>query len=94
LVKTITFDPGKENSGHKVSAENAGIKAYFCRPHSPREKGTCENMNYLIRDMLNGITDFRELNQRRAAQMAKDLNDRPRKTLDFHTPKEVLFGLR
>jgi len=94
LVKTITFDQGKENSGHKALAENAGIKVYFCHPHSPWEKGACENTNYLIRDMLNGVTDFRELNQRRVAQIAKDLNDRPRKTLDFRTPKEVLFGLR
>jgi IS30 family transposase len=64
LVKTITFDPGKENSGHKALAENAGIKAYFCHPHSLREKVTCENTDYLIRDMLNGITVFCELNQR------------------------------
>jgi IS30 family transposase len=94
LVKTIPFDQGKENSGHKALAENAGVKAYFCHPHSPWEKGTCENTNYLIRDMLNGVTDFRELNQRRVSQIAKDLNDRPGKTLDFRTPKEVLFGLR
>ena len=94
LAKTITFDQGKENSEHKTLAENAGIKVYFCHPHSPWEKGTCENTNYLIRDMLDGVTDFRELNQRRVSQIAKDLNDRPRKTLDFRTPKEVLFNLR
>jgi IS30 family transposase len=47
LVKTITFDQGKENSGHKALAENAGIKACFCHPHPPWEKGACENTNYL-----------------------------------------------
>jgi IS30 family transposase len=61
LVKTITFDRGKENSGHKAPAENAGIKAYFCHPRSPWEKGACENTNYLIRDMLNGVADFRSI---------------------------------
>jgi IS30 family transposase len=44
--------------------------------------------------MLKGITDFRELNQRFVSQIAKDLNDKPRKTLDFRAPKEVLFRLR
>jgi IS30 family transposase len=44
--------------------------------------------------MLKGITDFRELNQRSVSPIAKRLNDRPRKTLDFFTPSEVLFELR
>jgi IS30 family transposase len=94
LCKTITFDKGKENSGHKTLTENTGVKVYFCHPHSPWEKGTCENTNYLIRDMLRGVTDFRELNQRSVSQIAKNLNERPRKTLDFLTPNEVLFELR
>jgi IS30 family transposase len=94
LCKTITFDQGKENGGHKTLTENTGVKVYFCHPHSPREKGTCENTNYLIRDMLRGVTDFRELNRRFVSQIAKSLNDRPRKTLDFLTPNEGLFELR
>ncbi|MDR0524379.1 MAG: IS30 family transposase [Spirochaetaceae bacterium] len=88
----MTFDQGKENAGHKTLERNAGVKVYFCHPHSPWEKGTCENTNYLIRDMLDGITDFRELTQRRVSQIAKDLNGRPRMTLDHKTPKEVLFS--
>ena len=94
LCKTITFDQGKENSEHKIFTERTGIKVYFCHPHSPWEKGTCENTNFLIRDMLKGVTDFRELNQRYISQIAKKLNERPRKTLDFLTPKKVLFELR
>jgi IS30 family transposase len=93
LCKTITFDQGKENGGHKIFTERTGIKVYFCHPHSPWEKGTCENTNFLIRDMLKGVTDFRELNQRSVSQTAKKLNERPRKTLDFLTPNEVLFEL-
>jgi IS30 family transposase len=94
LRKTITFDQGKENSEHKIFTERTGVKVYFCHPHSPWEKGTCENTNFLIRDMLKGVTDFRELNQRSISQIARKLNERPRKTLDFFTPKEVLFELR
>jgi IS30 family transposase len=93
LCKTITFDQGKENSEHKIFTGRTGIKVYFCHPHSPWEKGTCENTNFLIRDMLKGVMDFRELNQRSVSQIAKKLNDRPRKTLDFFTPNEVLFEL-
>jgi IS30 family transposase len=84
----------KENSEHKLFTERTGIKVYFCHPHSPWEKGTCENTNFLIRDMLGDVTDFRELNQRDISQITKRLNDRPRKTLDFQTPNEVLFELR
>jgi IS30 family transposase len=94
LRETITFDQGKENSEHKLFTERSGIKVYFCHPHSPWEKGTCENTNFLIRDMLGDVTDFREINQRYISQITKKLNDRPRMTLDYRTPNEVLFELR
>jgi IS30 family transposase len=94
LRKSITFDQGKENSEHKELRENTAIAVYFCHPHSPWEKGTCENTNYLIRDMLYPVDDFRELTQRDVSRIAKLLNDRPRKTLDFRTPYEVFSELR
>jgi IS30 family transposase len=93
LRTSITFDQGKENSEHKQLAENAAIAVYFCHPHSPWEKGTCENTNYLIRDMLYPAEDFRDLTQRDVSRIARLLNDRPRKTLDFRTPYEVFFEL-
>jgi IS30 family transposase len=94
LRKTITFDQGKENSEHKLFTERTGIKVYFCHPHSPREKGTCENTNFLIRDMLGEVTDFREINQRYISQITKELNGCPRKTLGYRTPNEAVFELR
>jgi IS30 family transposase len=94
LRKSITFDQGKENSEHKQLAENTGIAVYFCHPHSPWEKGTCENTNYLIRDMLYPVDDFRELTQRDVSRIARLLNERPRKTLDYKTPQEVFSELR
>jgi IS30 family transposase len=94
LRKSLTLDQGHENSEHRTLTENLGIDVYFCHPHSPWEKATCENTNYLIRDMLYPIDDFRELTQRDVSIIAKKLNERPRKTLDFKTPKEVFSLLR
>ncbi|MCK4796322.1 MAG: IS30 family transposase [Spirochaetes bacterium] len=94
LRKSITLDQGKENSEHKLLAENLKIDVYFCHPASPWEKGTCENTNGLIRDMLYGIDDFRTLNQYQVGRVARLLNERPRKTLGFKTPKETIANLR
>jgi IS30 family transposase len=94
LRKSLTLDQGHENSEHKEIQERLGIDVYFCHPHSPWEKATCENTNYLIRDMLYPIDDFRELTQRDVSVIAKKLNERPRKTLDFKTPKEIFSQLR
>jgi IS30 family transposase len=94
LRKFITFDQGKENSEHKQFSENTAMAVYFCHPHSPWEKGTCENTNYLIRDMLYPVDDFRKLSQRAISKIARLLNERPRRTLDFRTPYEVFSELR
>jgi len=67
---------------------------YFCHPHSPWEKGTCENTNFLIRDMLNGEKDFRKLDQRYVSRIARLLNERPRQTLNWKTPKQAFENLR
>jgi IS30 family transposase len=64
LRKSITLGQGKENSGHRKLSANTGIAVYlyFCYPRSSWKKGTCENnTNYLIRDMLYPVTNFREL---------------------------------
>ena len=94
LRKSLTLDQGKENSEHKLLSENLKIDVYFCHPASPWEKGTCENTNGLIRDMLYGIEDFRTLNQYQVGRIARLLNERPRKTLGFKTPKEAIANLR
>jgi IS30 family transposase len=93
LVKSLTLDQGKENSQHKTLSANLDIGVYFCHPASPWEKGTCENTNYLIRDMLDGISNFRQLTQRDVSKIARLLNERPRKTLDFKSPKEIFLNL-
>jgi IS30 family transposase len=94
LLKSLTLDQGKENSQHKTLSANLNMGVYFCHPASPWEKGTCENTNYLIRDMSDGVSDFRRLTQRDVSKISKLLNERPRKTLDFKTPKEIFLNLR
>jgi IS30 family transposase len=88
LRKSITCDQGKEMAEHEQLAKDIKMKVYFCNPHSPWEKGTCENTNFLIRDMCRDITDFRKLTQQQAHRIARLLNERPRETLGFRTPKE------
>ena len=75
-------------------SDNLKIDVYFCHPSSPWEKGTCENTNYLVRDMLGDITDFRKLTQREVSRIARLLNERPRMTLGYKTPKEMFENLR
>jgi transposase, IS30 family len=94
LRKTLTLDQGKENSEHTQLSENMKIDVFFCHPSSPWEKGTCENTNGLIRDMLYQIDDFRELDQYAVGRIARLLNERPRHTLGYKTPKEALAELR
>ncbi len=88
LVKSMTCDQGKEMAEHERLARSIQMKVYFCHPHAPWEKGTCENTNFLIRDMLEGETDFRKVSQRSITRIARLLNERPRQTLGMNTPKE------
>jgi IS30 family transposase len=94
LRKSLALDQGHENSGRWALTENMGMNVYFCHPHSPREKGACENTGYLIRDMPYPVDAFRELTRWDVSIIAKKLNERPRKTLDFKTPEQVFSQLR
>jgi IS30 family transposase len=85
LRKTITFDQGKENSEyipseHQQFSEHTVMSVYFYHPHSPWEKGTGENTNYLIGDMLYPVDDFRELTQRDVTRIARLLNEDAKNT--------------
>ena len=93
LIKSITCNQGKEMSQHKLLAKRMKVKVYFCHPHSPWEKGTCENTNFLIRDMFNGVTDFRLVTQAKISRVAMLLNERPRQILEFRTSKEKIKEL-
>jgi len=91
LRKTLTYDQGKEMALHRALAEGAGLKIYFADPHSPWQRGICENTNGLLRQYLPKGTDLSVYSQRDLDAIAWNLDTRPRKSMGFNTPAEVFF---
>jgi len=90
IVKTITLDNGTEFAMHDKIEKTLGAKVYFAHPYSPWERGLNENTNGLIRRFYPKGTDFSAVTDEELLRVQHLLNDRPRKTLGFKTPKEVL----
>ena len=88
MTLSMTYDQGKEMSEHKLFTEETNMQVYFCDPHSPWQRGTNENTNMLIRDFFPKQTDFSKFTRKEIKHVQKLLNERPRKTLDWLTPKE------
>ena len=86
---TITFDNGKEFSGHKEIAKSLKADVYFAKPYASYERGLSENTNGLIRQWAPKKTDFRELPDDFFDKVQDALNHRPRKTLNYKTPSEI-----
>jgi IS30 family transposase len=93
LKKTLTYDQGKEMSEHKRFTLSTGMKVYFAHPGSPWERGTNENTNGLIRQYFPKGTDFRMISAREIKRVQRELNGRPRKSLDYCKPQEKLNEL-
>jgi len=85
---TITFDNGTEFHSYKEIERATGADVYFATPHHSWEPGTCENTNGLLRQYLKKGQSMARLTQRHCNQLARKLNDRPRKKLGFRTPQE------
>ena len=93
LKRSLTYDHGQEMAEHKLFTKNTRIKVYFAHPHSPWERGTNENTNYLIRQFFPKGTNFSKVPLKNIKRTQDMLNDRPRKTLEFLTPHEVFSKL-
>lgn len=93
LTKTLTYDQGKEMSEHKQFTIDTGIQVYFAHPGSPWERGTNENTNGLIRQYFPKGTDFMKVTPREIKRVERELNDRPRKVLNWMKPDEVFNQL-
>ncbi len=90
LTRTLTWDQGHEMAAHAKFTEETGIEVYFCDPKSPWQRGSNENTNGLLRQYLPRTLDFRTLTQADFDAIADQLNGRPRQTLGFKTPSQVL----
>ena len=88
LYKSLTWDRGKEMADHKRFSLDTNIKVYFCDPQSPWQRGSNENTNGLLRQYFPKGMDLSNIHQNKLNAVARQLNERPRKTLNFETPAE------
>lgn len=91
-VHTITFDNGKEFADHHNMASALDADIFFAKPYHAWERGLNENTNGLIRDFFPKGTDFATVTAAEVAKVERLLNDRPRKSLGFKSPKEVFLA--
>lgn len=93
VFRSITHDRGSEMYEHELFTKDTKVQVYFADPQSPWQRGTNENTNGLVRDFFPKGTDFSTVSRREIKRVQRLLNERPRKVLDWQTPKEVFATL-
>ena len=92
LRQSLTYDRGKEMSGHQELTRATKVKVYFCDPQSPWQRGTNENTNGLLRQFFPRGTDFSLITSKKLREVEKLMNDRPRKVLGWASPNEMFHS--
>ena len=91
LRRTLTWDQGKEMAEHVRFRMDTNMEVFFCDPHSPWQRGSNENTNGLLRQYFPKTSDLSVHSTARLRAVARELNNRPRQTLNWMKPSEV-FG--
>ena len=89
MRQSLTYDQGKEMARHAELTAQTGVKVYFCDPHSPWQRGSCENTNGLLRQYLPKGTDLSVYSQEQLDVIAERLNQRPRVIHGYFPPISV-----
>jgi IS30 family transposase len=90
LRRSLTWDQGKEMAAHAKFSVTTGVPVYFCDPRSPWQRGSNENTNGLLRQYFPKRTEIAHFTQADLDGVAAELNGRPRQTLGWRSPSQVL----
>jgi IS30 family transposase len=91
LRRTLTWDQGKEMAEHVRFSTDTKMEVFFCDPHSPWQRGSNENTNGLLRQYFPRTSDLSLFTRAQLDAVARQLNNRPRQTLNWMKPSEVFY---